>query len=44
MMILYSHPLSPFGRMAQAALELSETEYEFKNVNLAAGEQKEEFF
>ena len=43
MMILYSNPLSPFGRMAQSALELTETEYEFKNVNLAAGEQKEEF-
>ena len=44
MVVLYSNPLSPFGRMAQSVLELTETEYEFKNVDLAGGENKQEWF
>ena len=44
MLTFYGHPLSPFARMAHMTLELLGIEYEFKKIDLAKGEQKEEWY
>merc|ERR1711962_1753509 len=41
---LYSHPFSPYGRMAQSVLELSNTPYEMQCVDLFAHENDEEWY
>ena len=38
------HPFSPFSRMAQSALELTNTPYEMQCVDLFANEHKEDWF
>ena len=38
------HPFSPYARMAQSVLELTNTPYEMQCVDLFADEQKQEWF
>merc|ERR1711962_1904883 len=40
----YSHPFSPYGRMVQSVLELSNTPYEMQCVDLFAHENDEEWY